>query len=559
MKKNKSTISFLIIIFLSITSCSIIGFNIKRKTPSKPAKLPIFTEADTLRGKLTKFKTCYDVTFYNINLDVDIKNKYINGLVDIQFKALDDLDTIQIDLFENLKINKIICKSENLNYQRKFNAVFIFINKKIKKGEIGNISVYYEGKPIEAPRPPWDGGFVWKKDKNKNPWIGVACELSGASLWWPLKDHLSDEPDSLKMNITIPKGLFCVSNGKLISRIVKDNKETFVWKTSYPINSYNASIYIGNFVHFSIPYIKKDTTYDLDFYVLPQNLEKAKTHFTQSVDIIKFYEEKFGEYPWWKDGYKLVESPYAGMEHQTAIAYGDKYKNHLDFNFDYIILHETAHEWWGNSLTVNDVADIWLHEGFATYSEALYVEATKGHEAYMNYINFYSIFVKNKKTVIGPFDVNYWNYKDGDVYVKGALILHTLRNVINNDSIFFDIIKTYYNKFKYSNVVTNDFINIVNEKTNLDYNWFFEQYLYNRYCPQLKFNYYFNYKTSKVDIKYKWNNVNDNFKLPVTMQLPEKEIILYPSKEIQTITYDGGIFEFNKINSYISYKKDTRL
>jgi len=274
------------------------------------------------------------------------------------------------------------------------NLTLVDLVGRIRKNEMARITVFYEGQPQKAARPPWDGGFVWKKDKDGNPWIGVACELDGASLWWPVKDHLSDEPDSLQINVTIPEGFFCVSNGKLQQRIKENGRETFVWKTLYPINTYNATIYIGNFKHFTLPYKKQDSILNLDFYVLTYNLDKAKSHFQQASEIIRFYEMRFGDYPWWNEGYKLVESPYKGMENQTAIAYGNDYKNWIGKNFDYIILHETAHEWWGNSVSASDYAEIWLHEGFATYSEALYVEHTEGYNAYLKYLNFYSLLIR---------------------------------------------------------------------------------------------------------------------------------------------------------------------
>jgi aminopeptidase N len=555
---RQSTILLFLLILMS--SCAVIGINNKRKTPLKPGKYPEFTLEDTLRGKLTHFRSSYDVSYYDINIDVDIKNKFIKGYADICFKTERIIDTIQIDLYENLKINKIVFQGRELQYYREYKAIFILFNEKIQPGENCTLTVHYEGKPVVAPKPPWEGGFVWKKDKDKKPWIGVACELAGASLWWPLKDHLSDEPDSLKLSVTIPGGLFCVGNGKLTDHFKKDNKETFVWKTNYPINSYNVTLYIGNYQHFQLPYPRGDTVNPLDFYVLPYNLEKAKAHFQQAVDILQFYESAFGEYPWWQEGYKLVESPYAGMEHQTAIAYGDKYKNTFGSAFDYIILHETAHEWWGNSISVGDYAEIWLHEGFATYSEALYVEYINGHKAYLDYLSLYSIFIKNKRPMIGPYDVNFWDYKDTDVYMKGALTLHTLRNILQNDTLFFDIIKTYYNRYKYSIVSTRDFINIVNEKTKGDWNWFFNQYLYSRICPQLEWNFVYNTITGQNEFRYKWNNVETDLRIPVIVKSGRSEFTLFPGKKIQVLALKTeNTISINTENSYISLKKNKSL
>lgn len=560
----------LLFIFLSqlIASCSFIGLNISHKTPRRAGKYPRFTARDTLRGTIGKYRKNYDVTFYDINIDVDIKNEYLKGFVDIYFTALSNLDTIQLDLYKNMKVDNIIRVSNiryqdtsRLKYYRKYDAVFVIFDKRIEKAQNEMLRFYYEGSPIKAKKPPWEGGFVWKEDKDKNPWIGVSCELDGASLWWPLKDVLYDETDSLKMNVTIPEGLFCISNGMLIDRKKNNNKETFTWKTNYPINTYDATIYIGNFQHFNIPYVKPDKTMDLDFYVLPQHLEIAKTHFIQAVDILHFYESVFGEYPWIKEDYKLIESPYEGMEHQTAIAYGNGYKNGPISNYvDYIILHETAHEWWGNSVTAKDYADIWLHEGFATYSEALYVEHTHGYMEYLNYLRMYSMLIKNKRPVVGPRGVDYWDYKDPDVYMKGCLMLHTLRNTIDNDSLFFKIIKSFYSQYKYSIAETKDFINVVNNMTGMDYKWFFNQYLYSRVCPKLEWNCVNNDKDNSYELYYKWSNVGNEFKLPVKIFADGQIMTIYPTDKPQFIKLKSdNKLSINIRESYIVVKKNKRL
>jgi len=552
--------STLFIILVSITSCFFFGLNPKRKTPKNQGKYPEFTSKDTLFGKLSKFRENFDVSYYNINIEVDIEKKHLNGYVDIHFTAKSNIDTIQIDLHENLSIKKIEYQSEKLSFERKYKAIFVAFGNHIQKDKSVSIRVYYHGKPKKAPEPPWKGGFVWKKDKEKNPFVGVACEHTGASVWWPVKDHLSDEPDSLKINITIPEELFCVSNGRLIEQKKLNGKNIFTWETSYPINTYNVTLYIGNYTHFSIPYKKNDTTYKLDYYVMPYNLEKAKSHFKQVNGIINFFEDKFGEYPWWKDGYKLVESPYQGMEHQTAIAYGSGYKNEKVDSFDYIILHETAHEWWGNSVSVSDFAEIWLHEGFATYSEALYVEHIKGYEEYLNYIYFYSLFIKNKRPLIGPYNVNYWDYNDGDVYTKGALLLHTLRNVIKSDTLFFDILKSFYDQSKYKTATTKEFITLVNRKTGRDLTWFFNQYLNSRVCPQLEYNFVYYTENEEYEINFKWNNVNSDFMLPVEVETGSgKKYILNPSDTIKSIivNHEEKIF-INPRESYISLKRNKK-
>lgn len=551
----------LFVIILLASSCSVVIVNSKRKTPEKPNEYPTFTLADTLRGQIGPYRQVYNVTFYDIDIDVDIEEEYISGYVDIYFEALADFDTIQIDLYDNLGVNKVMFGVDSLTISRVYNAVFIAFNRTVKKGETGVVSVYYEGSPVKSMRPPWEGGFVWEEDDNKKPWIGVACELDGASLWWPLKDHLYDEPDSLQLSVTIPEGLYCVSNGKLIERRKEAEKETFIWKTSSSINTYNVTLYVGDYKYFTLPHVSNDTVYNLDFYVLPYNLEKAQEHFKQINDIITFFEDVYGEYPWWKDGYKLVESPYAGMEHQTAIAYGSDYKSHYKYGFDYILLHETAHEWWGNSVSVSDYAEIWIHEGFATYSEALYVEHTVGYDDYLSYLNYYSRLVKNAQPVIGPFDVNYWSKKDTDAYTKGALLLHSLRNLIDNDEMFFDIVKTFYTQYKYSIVTTDNFIDLVHAKTGENYDWFFQQYLYSRVCPQLEWNYVLDEQTSKYEIKYRWANVGNEFQMPVVLKSGEEIMVIYPNDELQTASFNAGVssVNVNTNNSYISLKRNEKL
>ena len=552
--------TFFLLLSAILNSCAVIGINAGRKTPHRPGHYPEFTEEDSLRGQLTRFRSAFDVTFYDLNIDVNIEDKYLKGTVDICFTALDEMDTLQIDLYENMKINRIVHNGHELSFLRKYKAVFIVLDEVLHKGEKHTLTVDYEGKPVISPKPPWEGGFVWKKDKDRYPWIGVACEVAGASLWWPVKDYLSDEPDSMKISVTIPGGLFCVSNGKLTERTVHDGKETFIWKTGYPINTYNATLYIGNFRHFQLPCSNEESSVPLDFYVLPRNLDKAKIHFLQVADIIKFYESVFGEYPFIKEGYKLIESPYEGMENQTAIAYGNKYKNSYGSSFDYIILHETAHEWWGNSVSVGDYAEIWLQEGFATYSEALYVEHLYGREAYQRYLSFYAMLIRNKKPVIGPYDVNYWDYKDTDVYMKGALILHTLRNYLNNDTLFFDIIRSFYNTYKYTIVSTKDFIEIVNTKTKLDLTWFFDQYLYDRTCPQLEWNYREYGVPGQYEFRYRWCNVSADFPFPVRIKSGEKKSILYPSQKVQTLMINADeAISINTDDSYISLKKNKGL
>ena len=548
-------------IALFVQSCTLIGINIKHKTPKRAKKLPHFEREDSLIGTLSKERSCYDVHYYDLDVAFFNEKKLISGQVTIHYTVVEDFKRMQIDLQDNFDFE--IQYPAKYIATREHRAIFIDFEKEHKRGTSDSIVINYWGKPDKAKRPPWKGGFVYKKDDNKNPWMGVACEQIGASIWWPVKDHLSDEPDSMMVNYFVPEGMYCVSNGSLNKELkgvlpakygiqelkgFEDTKrDYFQWKITYPINSYNVTFYIGDFKKFSLPY--KDTK-QLDFYVLPESLDTAKVHFQQTEEIMSFFEEVFGEYPYWRDGYKLVESPYEGMEHQTAIAYGSGFKNERGYDHDYIILHETAHEWWGNSITVNDYADIWLHEGFATYAEALFVERKYGYSKYLDYLDFYAMLIKNKKSVVGPKDVNYWNFHDGDPYMKGALTLHTLRNTINDDPLFFDIIKSFYAKYKYKNVTTQNFIDLVNEKTKTDLSWFFEQYLFKRECPTLLVYMAFNPLTQGLDYHYKWKN-NLDLPIPILFNNGTKDTLLYPSNEVQVLEDKGTFPWFNVKGSYI--------
>lgn len=555
---NTLTKLFYIICFVSIlSSCSLVGINTKRDAPKHAEKYPVFTEKDSLKGYLNEFRSNFDVTYYNLDIEFDIPNKSIKGKVDIHFKVLINLTKIQLDLYEDMTINKVMCDGEEMPFNRKYDAFFVKFRTQITAGEHKIVTVFYEGQPQKAKKAPWDGGFVWKKDKADHPWVGVACELDGASLWWPLKDHLTDEPDSAQMNFTIPQGLFCVSNGRLIERKLRQNDmETFTWKVKNPINHYNISFYIGNYRTFTIPYKKDSVTYDLTYYVLPENVNRAKYQFQQTNDILQFYEKTFGDYQWFEDGYKLIESPYAGMEHQSAIAYGSGYKDNYN-GFDYIILHETAHEWWGNSVSVGDFADIWLHEGFATYSEALYVEATKGYSAYLNYLYSYSLYIKNKKPMVGPLNVKYWTYKDGDPYMKGALTLHSLRSSINNDQMFFDIIKTFHTENQRKIVSSQDFIDLVNRKTEKDYTWFFKQFLYNRKPAKLIYSLVYSSEKKTIILYYKWKNVDTDFIMPITVYIGGKLTRIYPTAKSQEMILPKNTQEFkvDKLRFYATIEE----
>lgn len=377
-----------------------------------------FSRKDTLRGTLSPERANYDVKHYLLDIKIDIDKRYIDGTNQISFEVLNDLPLLQFDLFENMNVNKVEWNNKKLKFNREYNAVFVKFPEALKKGSKHSITIYYDGNPTVAKRAPWDGGLVFKKDKNGKPWVGVACQGTGASLWWPNKDHQSDEPDSMEIRVTSPSDLEEVSNGSLVSKMdLKNGYTKRIWKVNHPINNYNVSINIADYYHWTDTYISKinGEKLSLDYYVLKDNEAKARKQFEQVKPMLDAFEKRFSPYPFYKDGYKLVETPYLGMEHQSCVAYGNAYKNgYMGFDmsgsgegmkFDYIIIHETAHEWWGNSLTSYDIADMWIHEGFGQYSEVVYLEELYGKESALKYLKGIRNGISNKEPIIGPYGV----------------------------------------------------------------------------------------------------------------------------------------------------------
>ncbi|MCB9185432.1 MAG: M1 family metallopeptidase [Flavobacteriales bacterium] len=474
-----------------------------------------FTLADTLRGTLSSIRSCFDVTYYDLELDVEIDDRSISGVNHIHFRNMTDFDSIQIDLFQNMTIDSILFNGKKLGFTRLYDAVFVTFPKRMIQGESGIISVFYHGRPTVAKKAPWDGGFVWTKDEKGKPWVGVACEGTGASLWWPNKDHLSDEPDSMRVRCTVPNDLMCVSNGTLDSTIQKQDRTEWQWKVSYPINNYNVTLNIADYAHFDDTYVNATgDTLELDYYVLKENLEKAKTQFKQVHNMLNCFEEAFGPYPFYKDGYALVETPYLGMEHQGAIAYGNKYmpgylgRYPSDMDFDYIVIHETGHEWWGNSVSMKDAADMWIHESFCTYSEAVFVECTYGYQKMLDYLWYQRNFINNRTPIYGIYGLNHEG-NGGDMYYKGSWMIHTFRNVLNNDSLFRSILKGIAQEFKYRTVDGAEIIAYINMRAKYNYTALFDQYLRFSEIPVLQ------YKWNKNNLDLRWQAEAERFKMPV--------------------------------------------
>ncbi len=528
---------YFIILLIAVLSSSCVDAQLLSKNEN-------FTKKDTLRGMLSEDRDWFDVTYYNLHIKIDTEAKTIEGYNQIFFEVLRKHDVMQIDLFENMNVDKIVFQEKRLKFKREYNAVFLEMPEDIEltEGEVYDLKFYYSGEPISAPRAPWDGGFDWKKDSEGNPFVGVACEGTGASLWWPNKDHLSEEPDSMMISVAVPKGLTCVSNGNLRSQEEESGFERFNWFVSYPINNYNVTVNIAKYVNFNDVYVSGEDSLALEYYVLPENLEKAKEHFKQVKPMMRCFETYLGKYPFWDDGFALVETPYLGMEHQSAIAYGNKYKtgyNGMDFSgigleFDYIIIHEAGHEWWGNSVSVADIADLWIHEGFCTYSEAIYVECMHGYETAMAYVNAKKRSVGNKSPVIGPYDVN--EEGDGDMYNKGMLILNTLRHVLGDDEKWFNLILDITQDFERTVVTSQQIEEYIMEKTGLDLKAFWDQYLRHSDLPILEHK--IGKRGKKVVVEYRWVTDVPNFEMPIKYSVDgEKWVDIKPTNKWQRMTF----------------------
>src|SRR5690625_2998176 len=413
------------------------------------------TRADRLRGGLRPERTNFDILKYDLSVEVDPEKKYISGNNNITFKVLENANRMQLDLFENMQIDSIIFQGENLFYEREYNAVIIDFPTTLPKGMTTNLDFYYSGNPIIAENPPWDGGFIFTKDLTGKDWISVAVQGTGASLWYPNKDHRSDKPEEAEIHVTAPQGLMNVSNGRFTGKKeLPDGRTTWSYKVSYPINNYNLILNIGDYVHFSDQF----EDIDLDYYVMPYNLIKAKKQFEEVKDMLACFTDKFGEYPFKKDGYKIIESPYLGMEHQSGIAYGNDFRNGYNGRdisnsgvgrkFDFIIIHESGHEWFGNSITAADIADMWIQEGFTSYAEIVYIECRWGKQDALKYLNgLRRTRIENKEPIIGEYGIN--KTGSGDMYYKGANMLHTIRTAIDDDKKWWKMLRDLNKKLKY--------------------------------------------------------------------------------------------------------------
>ena len=520
-----------------------------------------FTHADTLRGSITPERVWWDLSYYHLNVRPNASDSTLTGSTEVRYKVLKSNQTIQVDLQEPLKVDKVIQDGQTLTFKRDGNAFFITLNKKQEVGKFESIEVFYSGRPKLAKRPPWDGGVQWIPDGNGNTIISTSCQGLGSSVWWPCKDHMYDEPDSMLISITVPKNMQDISNG-VLRNVSKnsDSTQTFNWFVNNPINNYGVNMNIANYVSWKEVFKGEKGDLNIGYYVLPQNLEKAKEQFKQVPMMLKAFEHWFGPYPFYEDGYKLVEVPYLGMEHQSSVTYGNKYKNGYlgrdlsgtgwGLRWDFIIIHESGHEWFANNITYKDAADMWVHEGFTNYSENLYTEFYFGKEAGSDYVIGTRKLIANESPIVGIHGVNQEGSKD--MYYKGGNMLHTIRQIVNDDEKWRQILRGLNKTFYHQTVDGTQIEKYVSDNSGHDLSKIFDQYLRDIRVPVLEYSFV------GSELRYRWSDVVKGFDMPVKVKIGSaKEQILKPGTEWKKLKVKAGkTLEVDR-NFYVNAKMIT--
>jgi len=502
-----------------------------------------------LRGELTKYRTCYDLNYYHLDVKINVEDKSISGSNEFRFTATQRFTTLQFDLFANLQVDKVIFEGRALSFKRAFNAVFVTFPRAIEKGAKESFRVFYSGKPVVAKNPPWDGGFIFKKDQSGNPWVSVACQGFGASAWWPNKDHQSDEVDSMLISISVPKGLDEISNGRLRSIIdSKDGYHQYNWFVSNPINNYNVTFYIGKYAHWKDSFAGEKGNLSIDYWSLAEDSIKARPHWDADVKrMLKSFEHWFGAYPFYEDGYKLVQAPHLGMEHQSAVAYGNGFKQgylgrdysrsaaNWGLKFDYLTIHESGHEWFGNNITAKDIADMWIHEAFTSYSEVLFLTSYYGKQAGSEYVISSRQIIGNDSPIIGTYGVNIEG--SGDMYYKGANMVHTIRSLIDNDEKFRAMLRGLNKNFYHQTVTTAQIEKYISRFTGLKLTGFFDQYLRKVNIPMLEYQI-----STPGKLRYRWKTDVAAFDMPVKVTLKQGAFqFIYPETHWKTIAINPQV------------------
>jgi aminopeptidase N len=521
-------LEFIVLTLLPLTSWVVAS----QSPPSQSG--PPASRADILRGAYGPYRANNDLLSYDLDIRVDPEKKLISGKNTIRFKMLKDDDRIQLDLFANLNVDRILSGTTELKYTRELNTVFVDFPVTLRKSSVQSLEFHYSGSPQETGR---FGGISFRKDPAGRHWITTACQGTGASIWWPNKDQQHDEVENMRLRVAIPSSLKDVSNGRLVGKTnLGDGYTRYEWAIHYPINNYCVSLNIGSYEQFS----DKLGDLTLDFYCLPENLERARRQFAQAKPMLQAFQKYFGDYPFRRDGYKLIEVPYSGMEHQSAVTYGNRFANGylerdwtgvgVSLKFDFIIIHESAHEWFGNSITASDVSDEWIHEGWATYAESVYVEAMFGREDALKYINGYKSKVRNRQAIITARGVN--QSPSQDQYFKGTLFLNTLRSVIDNDRRWWKLLHDYCRRFRYRNIMTEDVVNFFNEETRLNLTPIFDQYLRYAALPVLELRF------EEGGVSYRWKADIKEFAMPVKVGRSTEWRVIHPTTEWKTLKTD---------------------
>ncbi|MBC7568840.1 MAG: M1 family metallopeptidase [Spirosoma sp.] len=519
------------------------------------AQTTAFTHDDTLRGSITPQRAWWDLTYYHLSIQLLPADSAVRGSNVIGYTVLKPAQELQVDLQRPLRITKIEQDGKSLTFRRDGDAFFVTLTKPQKTGSAERITVFYEGKPRVAKRPPWDGGFVWARDSTRQWFIATACQGLGASAWWPCKDHMYDEPDSMRISATVPKPLMDVSNGRLLKTTDNgDGTRTFDWFVANPINNYGVNVNAARYAHWSDTYAGEKGPLALNFYALPEDEDRARKQFMQVPMMLKAFEHWFGPYPFYEDGFKLVQAPYLGMEHQSSVTYGNRFMNGYlgrDLSgtgwgllWDFIIVHESGHEWFANNITYRDVADMWIHESFTNYAENLFVEYYWGKEAGAQYVIGCRNNVRNDSPIIGTYNVN--NSGSGDMYYKGGNMLHTIRQIVNDDSTWRNLLRGMNKTFYHQTVTTAQIEQYVSKQAGRDLQHVFDQYLRDTRIPVLE------YKLKNGVAQYRWTNCVAGFDMPVrvcfgmspvyTNVLPTTAWQTMPVKNVVSLNVDANYY-----------------
>ncbi|MGN7823764.1 M1 family metallopeptidase [Chitinophaga sp. 22536] len=520
-----------------------------------------FTKADTLRGSITKERAWWDVTSYDLHVQVHLEDSTFSGFNTITYKVLKPDSIMQIDLQEPMVIDSVLQDKQSLTFTREGNAWLVKIKAPQAKDKTKRITVFYNGKPHKAKNAPWDGGVIWARDEKQRPWVSTAVQHFGASAWWPNKDHQSDEPENMTINVTVPAEMTDVSNGRLKKKTDNpDGTATYTWYVSNPINNYDVALNVGHYAEIKDSYSGEGGKLDLSYWVLDYNVDKATEHFKIVKPMLKCFEYWFGKYPFYKDSYKLVESPFLGMEHQSAVAYGNKFKmgymgrdlsgTGWGLKWDFLIIHESGHEWFGNSITSKDIADMWIHESFTNYSETLFTQCQYGLKAGEEYVAGIRHNIKNDVPIIGPYGVN--TEGSGDMYYKGANMINNIRLIMNNDEAFRQMLRGMNKTFYHQTVTTQDIERYMSNAAGMDLGRVFDQYLRDTVIPTLE------YRIIGQQVQYRWVNCIKDFNMPVRVKLNENGFkLIYPATTWRTASIslpDPNKFEVDK-GFYINIKR----